>query len=356
MTEPVPPNQPELPFVTQGLPGVGGAIKLRPEHFVVEEIPLYEPDGAGDHLYICLTRQGLATREVVESLAALFDLNPAEVGYAGLKDKHATATQTLSLPWGAADEAQAMERAAAALPVTVHWARRHRNKLKPGHLLGNRFGIVVSELACPPDEALARAQAVAGDLGRHGLANFFGRQRFGKFGDNAQRGREIVLGGRGPKQKWLRKLLLSAFQSELFNLWLAQRMARGQFERILEGDMAKKTDTGGMFNVEDAAAEQPRLEAGEITYTGPLYGAKMRAAKGEAGAIEDQLLADQGLTPQQLAKARLTGSRRPGRLMLEGLRVEQCDEGLRFRFALPKGAYATVALREFMKAEADLPE
>jgi tRNA pseudouridine13 synthase len=174
-------------------------------------------------------------------------------------------------------------------------------------------------------------------------------------GDNAARGREALL-GRGPRQNWLRRFLLSAYQSHLFNIWLAGRMERGWFESLLEGDVAKKTDTGGIFEVEDVEADRPRFEARQITYTGPIYGAKMRWAGGEPGQWEREVLAGAEVTEDLLKRARLDGSRRPGRLFLSYLDIQPDEQGLVFKFSLPKGSYATTVIREFTKSEPGLTE
>ena len=86
-----------LPFLTDDLPGVGGEIKVEPSHFVVEEIPLYEPSGQGQHIYVRLTKEGWTTRDVESQLADLFGLRDVDIGCAGRKDKHARTTQTFSL-------------------------------------------------------------------------------------------------------------------------------------------------------------------------------------------------------------------------------------------------------------------
>ena len=341
-----------LPFITGDLPGIGGEIKVEPAHFVVEEIPLYEPIGEGEHVYVRLVREGWTTRSLQQRLARLFGLSEVDVGCAGLKDKWARVTQTFSLRLRDTDEAEVVRRIQDALPVEVLWARRHRNKLRAGHLLGNRFRVVVSR---PGPEAMARAEAIARALRARGLPNYYGAQRFGVNGDNAQRGRAILF-NRGPRQRWLRRFLLSAYQAALFNTWLAERIRRGWFDRLFVGDIAKKTDTGGLFEVTDAAAERPRFERGEITYTGPIYGARMRWAGGEPGALEREVLEEAGVSVEMLRRARLDGSRRPARLYIDDLRVTPHDAGLLFTFTLPKGAYATVLLREFMKREPSLPE
>lgn len=345
-------EQDELPFVTADLPGIGGEIRAEPSHFVVEEIPLYEPTDEGEHVYVHLTREGWTTKALQRQLAALFGLREVDVGYAGLKDRHARTTQTFSLLLPKVDEAAAAQQIESELPVDVHWARRHRNKLKVGHLLANEFGIIVTHTEA---DALARAERIAEALKARGLPNYYGVQRFGMLGDNAQRGREALL-GRGPRQQWLRRFLLSAYQSALFNVWLAERIRRGWFEQLRVGDVAKKTDTGGLFEVEDIAVEAPRFDRGEITYTGPIYGARMRWPSGEPGELERAILEQAGVSDDMLRRASLDGSRRAARLVIADVEIEPAADGLRFRFRLPKGAYATTLLREFMRAETSLEE
>jgi len=344
-----------LPTITSDLPGIGGALKQAPEHFVVEEIPLYEPSGEGDHLYVNLTRRGWNTRDVVTALARVFGLAADDIGFAGLKDRQALTTQTFSLLRVPAEDAAV--RISGELPFQVNWVSRHRNKLRTGHLLGNRFAIFVAEVT--PD-AMPRAMAVAAALRARGIPNFFGAQRFGQDGDNAARGREVLL-GRGPRQRWLRRFLISAFQSELFNRYLVQRINLGAFDHLLAGDVAKKHGTGGLFVVEDLDREQPRFAAGEISFTGPLFGAKMKAAAEESAALEAQILAQADLPVQAFKKADVDGGRRFGRLLLDHIELDASEleadhGGLWLRFTLPKGAYATVVLREFMKDEVILGE
>lgn len=338
-----------LPFITPDLPGCGGRLKAEPSHFVVEELPLYPAQGEGAHLYVCLTREGWNTRQVTEELARLYRLPSRDVGYAGLKDRHARATQVFSLPGLQAEDAEAISR---ALPFQVEWARQHGNKLKIGHLLGNRFRITVTDLEVPPSEALQRARAVAQAIARRGVPNFYGTQRFGIEARNISRGRDALL-GQGPwLQKWLRKLMISAYQSHLFNLYLTLRIEQSLFQQLLPGDIAKKADTGGMFEVTDLEVEQPRYERGEIHFTGPIYGKKMWAAGGAAGALEREILDQEDLAADVFQRARVQGSRRPARLWLPDIAVTIDASQLHLAFCLPKGAYATVVAREFTKNDA----
>jgi tRNA pseudouridine13 synthase len=133
-------------------------------------------------------------------------------------------------------------------------------------------------------------------------------------------------------------------------------MARGWFQELLVGDIAKKLDTGGLFSVEDALVETKRLAAGEITHTGPIYGYRTRLAGGKPGQLEDWIFTSSGLGEKELKRAGLKGSRRPARLLAPEISVEEHALGLKLSFALPKGSYATTLLREFMKKEPALPE
>ena len=65
--------------------------------FVVDEIPLYEFSGEGEHLVLKVRKKGLATWEVVSKVANFLGINAREIGYAGLKDKHAMTTQYISI-------------------------------------------------------------------------------------------------------------------------------------------------------------------------------------------------------------------------------------------------------------------
>ncbi len=341
-----------LPYITPEDPGIGGVLKAEPDCFVVEEIPLYEPEGEGEHIYLRLARDGWTTRDIHKSLARLFGLRPVDIGYAGLKDKQARVTQTFSLALRDTDEEAAARRVREALPFEVVWARRHKNKLKPGHLLGNRFRILVAE---PHEDALSRAGAIRRALEQRGLPNFYGAQRFGTQGRNEEKGREALM-GKGPREKWIRRLLLSSYQSALFNAWLVERIRKGWFETLLQGDVAKKTDTGGLFEVEDAVVESERFREGAITYTGPIYGAKMRWATGKPSDLEREVLASRGVSVETLNRARLNGSRRTARLFVGDLEIEEHPKGVCFTFSLPKGSYATTLMREFMKSDEGLPD
>lgn len=345
-----------LPYLTASLPGVGGVLRATADDFVVEEVGLYEAAGDGQHLYVNLTKSGLTTKDVQIRLAQIFGLERESVGFAGMKDKYARTTQTFSLSVGhrpAVFAEEASERIAGELPVTVNWVQFHRNKLRLGHLLGNRFRIRITQLAVTPDEALIRAQAIGAEIVKRGLPNYFGAQRMGHNGANVRRGLELLTGERQKLDKWLRRFLISSFQSHLCNRYLVRRLESGAFDHLLAGDVAKKYATGGMFDVSDLDAEAPRYAAQEISFTAPLFGPKMWAAQAESGELEASVLAASPVSMDDLARAHIEGTRRVGRLLVPDLSVALEGDSLVATFMLTKGAFATVVMRELMKIDDD---
>jgi tRNA pseudouridine13 synthase len=331
-----------LPLVSAELPGTGGALKTQPADFVVEELPLYAPSGSGEHVYLCIEREGLTTRDVLHSLGKLFKLPSRAIGSAGMKDKQARTTQSFSLHLHQGEPDEIARRVHDELGLRVLSAARHANKLRLGHLLGNRFRVLLRGAHA---DALSRGQAIAARLEAQGLPNAFGPQRFGARGDNAERGRALFL---DPKPGWSAELLLSAWQSEQFHAWLERRHALGLLPQLAAGDVAKRHD-GPIFDVLDLAAEEPRRLAREIVPTGPLFGSEMRWAKGAALEIERAVLEASGIDEAALARAHLPGTRRAAWIYPRALALEAVPEGLWVGFELPKGSYATVVLREFTR-------
>jgi len=333
-----------LPFVSEPLPGIGGTIKAVPEHFVVEEMLPYAACGEGEHIYVTFRRAGWNTQDAAGAIQKRLGLAPSDVGWGGRKDKTAVVVQTISLRCGVGRSRGDIETALADLPFDLLAVDRHRNKIKTGHVAANRFTVVVSQTG--PD-ALPRALAIAERLKQTGVPNFYGPQRFGHGLHNVHRGFALLSTGQKPRKD---PFMVSVAQSALFNIWLKERMQEGVYRRLLKGDVVKKIDTGGMFTVADLAAETPRFEAGEIVYTGPIYGFKMRSGEDEAGQREAALLDRFDLCAEDFRPLRAPGSRRPAILNPSDLTVAEVAEGIGFTFTLPAGAYATTVLREFTKA------
>lgn len=337
----------DLPTVTPDLPGAGGRVRADPEDFVVRELPLYLPSGAGSHAYARVEKVGWTTRDLQRSLIAA-GIAPQHIGVAGLKDKVARTEQWLSVP--RRHEAEAWAALEAMPGVRLLETGRHPNKLGVGHLRGNAFRVRVRDVG---PEGAERVRRVAARIAASGVPNYLGPQRFGRFGRNAVDGWRLVRGERVHGDVRLQRFFVSALQSQVFNLLLAGRLRDGLFERVIAGDWARKHATGGTFEVVDAEIETPRVAALEISATLPLHGKKVRLSGGDAGEREARVLEALGLRWTDLVRRH--GDRRITRIVGAHVEVEAADGDLWLAFELPKGSYATTLLRELLKVDVDAP-
>jgi tRNA pseudouridine13 synthase len=334
------------PFLTADLPGVGGRIKTIDDDFEVEEIPAYQPCGAGEFLYLWIEKRGMGAEYFTRQVARRLNIPVGEVGTAGLKDRHAVARQMVSVPAAVEPRLKDLEGDS----IRVLSVSRHGNKLKPGHLHGNRFRVLIRGVV---DGAGELAAPVVECLKRDGLANFYGAQRFGRDGETGRLGFAMLRDGgqSGPRNPFLRKLALSAAQSALFNRCLARRMQDGLLRRVLSGDVMMKWPSGGMFVTQDVATEQGRFDRREIVTAGPMFGKKMFASADEAVRRETEVLTETGLTAQTFHGfgKLLSGTRRHNLIYVDDLTAVAEPDWLRVAFTLPAGSYATVLLRELTK-------
>jgi tRNA pseudouridine13 synthase len=316
-----------------------------PDTFEVEEVPAYLPSGSGEHTFAWIEKRSLTTFDAVNGIARRLDVNPREIGYAGMKDRHATTRQWLSIPRVPPE----MVLAAGDESLKVLRAVRHGNKLRVGHLRGNRFEVVIAELLDENDGP--RLLERLSELALRGLPNRYGDQRFGVKADNASRGIALLRAETRERDHRRRRLMLSAAQSAVFNETLAIREAAGLLRRVVTGDVLQKTDSGGVFVTTDPETDQRRLDAGELVVTGPLPGgwAREPPAETEARAIEDQALATVGATRAEFASVGrdLPGTRRPFLVPVAlddpaAVPVAGDARAIRLRFQLPAGTYATV--------------
>jgi tRNA pseudouridine13 synthase len=343
------------PLLTADLPGLGGRIKVFPEDFEVEEIPAYEPSGTGEFLYLWIEKRDVGAEYFARQIAKRLDISTGEVGTAGLKDRRAVTRQMVSVPAAAEERLRRLEGDG----IRVLRVTRHGNKLRPGHLHGNRFRILVRDLdpAVRIDDVLP---PLLQRLKEQGLPNYYGSQRFGRDAETLTIGlallrkeHPIVIGDRkvNARHPFLKKLALSAAQSALFNHYLGRRLVDGLLGRVVPGDVMAKVPFGGMFVAEDVEALQKRFDAREIVPAGPIFGRKTFPAAGAAALREQETLAAFGLTKEQFAGfgKLLQGTRRHNLVFLGDLAAAPEPDGVRLTFTLPAGSYATVLLRELLK-------
>lgn len=369
-----------LTYLTSDLPGVGGVIKQRPADFLVDEQPLYEPTGEGEHLYLFIEKEGHTTTDIIRRLAHAFHVSKRDVGYAGLKDKQAITRQHFSiyLPNKSRDE-----EAVASLensPAKVLWAARHGNKLRRGHHAGNRFVIKIRNVE---PAAVIRAKKILDRLARQGVPNYIGQQRFGFGGVNDQLGAMLLRGqwqafldlalshhlrltspaltqagecyasgdfagalaalphslrhdrqalealkqGRSAQQAVMaidgqhRDFLVSALQSAMFNSVLDERVKAGLFNQIVDGDLAWKHDNGSVFAVDQTTADQDNQPGGrvqllEVSPSGPMWGPKMTQPAGQVLAWEKAAMTRWGIEESELMSTKQAS--------IEGVRRPMC--------------------------------
>lgn len=347
-------------YITADVPGIGGTLKARPEDFFVEEIPLYDPCGEGEHIYLFVERHGLSTIQMRDALARHFRVKPHAIGHAGLKDKHALTRQVFSVhaPGKTPEDFPSFEHTNAR----ILWVDLHTNKLKRGHLQGNRFSLRVRDV--DPSKVIHAHRAMR-ILASTGVPNRFGSQRFGYLQNNHLVGRALILGdaqaaldlllmphpGSPKRQIEARtaysegrlsdalekmhkvfkveyralKLLadgasaerairaidqtaagfyISSFQSAIFNAVLNDRVREGTSGQLLLGDLAFSMKSRKTFRVTDTELGDPelldRLSRFEIAASGPMWGTTMPRASDEIGIREDAALAQACVTTKDM--------------------------------------------------------
>jgi tRNA pseudouridine13 synthase len=329
-----------------------------PADFVVTEIPLYDFSGEGEHLVLKVRKKGLTTWEMLEIFSNHLGIRVKEIGYAGLKDKNALTVQYISLHKKYEEKLAAFSHPALKILETT----RHDNKLRIGHLRGNRFFIRLKKVS--PTDA-AKIDSLLKWIEANGMPNYFGWQRFGREGDNFETARAVVEGRTKMRHRKKRDFLMSAYQSHLFNLWLSKRVeisrlfeglkpkelkslfvwndevvdavaTEPHFFKLLPGEVCQHYPHGRLYTASELQEEARRFEAKEVSPTGILPGEKARHATGLAWEIEKEFIEE--------SPAR--GGRRYAWVWPEEVegRYKKEEWHYELHFTLPKGSYATVLL------------
>ena len=338
-----------------------GRIKVEPEDFVVEELPAYLPCGEGEHLYLWIEKRDVSAEYLTGQLSRALGISRDSIGMAGQKDRRAVTRQWVSVPGEAESRLAALDDLAAQGLVRVLSSSRHRNKLRPGHLVGNRFEVRVRT---EDVDALGIASRIAERIRHEGVPNRYGDQRFGIGDETLQWGRDLLSGARTSRdieprrRRWFLRFALSAVQSDLFNAVVQVRQERGLLRRVIEGDVLQVIASGGCFTTEDPALDQPRVDSREVIPTGPMFGVKMKSPLGEALHLEQEILDASGLQLKHFEpfSQLMQGARRAVVVYPADVEVHADPLGVRVVFSLPPGAYATTVLEEFLEEPQLVPE
>jgi len=330
----------ELPYAF-GPPPASGVLRQTPEDFQVEEDLGYTPEGEGEHLWLWVEKRGVNSDQVARQLAKLAGLRQVDVGYAGLKDRHAVTRQWYSLhaPKGVMEQVAQWHDPQWRV---LHLARARR-KIRRGSLHGNCFVITLREVCGEKQAIEARLRKIAA----RGVPNFFGEQRFGH--DNIARAEAMARGELRVADRHLRGIYLSSLRSALFNTVLARRVNDDNWDRALNGEALNLSGSRSFF-VADAidAVILHRVATGDIHPSGPLWGRGDPPSRGEARALElAAIAACPEVWRQACSDAGMEQERRPLRLAVQALQWQWSDDTLlRLEFGLPAGSYATAVIRE----------
>ena len=317
-----------LPHWPNAYPATGASatLKLLNEDFIVTELPLQLPSGEGEHIWLDIEKNGANTAFVAQQLAEAAGVQEWDVGYAGLKDRHALTRQWFSIYLPIAKgKGETPDLTQLQHPeFKVLSQSRHVKKLRPGDLQGNRFRIVLRDVAGDRDAIESNLKAIASQ----GVPNYFGAQRFGHDGGNVEQGRAMLareIRVRNPKKKGL---YLSAVRSFVFNEVLALRIQQGLWGKTVPGDVMDE-------------AGQP---------TGPLWGRGRVSTSDQAQALEMGVAERHATLCDGMEHAGLDQERRALVASPAGLSWEwpQADQ-LVLSFSLPAGNYATSVLNEVLR-------
>ncbi|MCP4992315.1 MAG: tRNA pseudouridine(13) synthase TruD [Gammaproteobacteria bacterium] len=335
----------ELPFAFGGVVAAG-KIRTEPEDFYVDEIPLFDPDGEGEHVLVRLQKRNSNTEWAAGELAKLAGVPLKDVGYAGQKDRHAVTQQWFSVGLAGRPEPDWQTLNGEALKILQ--TARHGRKLRRGTLKGNRFVIRVRNM----EGDSASVDLTLEKIREQGIPNYFGEQRFGRGGKNLEIAQQLFSGSARRMKRNQKSMALSAARSLLYNRVLALRVEAGSWRSLLPGERVQLDGSRSSFLAEEIDSElQQRLNEWDIHPSAPLWGRGDALAEGEAASIEQAALADFGDWQSGLEKLGLRMERRALRARVSELSWQWEGADLILDFSLPKGSFATALLREVVVAE-----
>jgi tRNA pseudouridine13 synthase len=329
------PNWPHL----YGSPSGVGKLRAVPEDFIVIEDLAFEPSDDGEHAFLRIQKTGENTEFVARQLARFADVRQRDIGFAGLKDRHAVTSQWFSvwLPGKIDPDWTAFE----SDNIKVLQSIRHARKLKRGALSGNRFKITVRDWHGDQAATIKQLEAIK----VHGIANYYGEQRFGHGGNNINKALAMFQGTKVAREQ--RSIYLSAVRSFLFNQILAQRVVDGTLSQALDGDIYRFDRSHSTFAAQPDMDTQQRLDANAIHPTGVLWG---MAKQMVLNAVEQAVIDQYPEMAQGLVACGVEMDRRALRINVPDLQWQFVgDDVLILEFSLPAGSYATAVLRQVVE-------
>lgn len=328
-----------------GAPDVAVDFKTTPADFKVTEIFHPEDDPEGEHLLFYIEKTRVNTLVAARLLAKALKVKVQDIGFCGMKDKHAVTRQWFSVyapsikltPDPQWLSETMMHRFASDGKVVALQVSRTRKKIRRGDHKANRFDITLRNIRSSHQE-VTRSQSAAGAASGYaeakeklferltllkstGAPNYFGDQRFGRERQNLVLANDWFIQGIRPRRKDEQGFALSAARSAIFNACLSDRIDRDVWDKMLSGEP-------------------------EIYPTGPLWGRGRSLAIDELAEFEQATLSFFEPWLTQLEHQGLRQERRLSRIKLDDLQIHSDDEHIGLSFSLPPGQYATSVMRE----------
>ena len=320
-----------------GEPLFTGLIRSCPEDFVVDEVLGFEASGEGEHDLVRVRKTSANTAWVARRMAAFAGIPARDVGYCGMKDRHAVTSQWFSVRRLGANDWSTFE----AEGVEILDVQAHGRKLRRGTHRGNAFSIVLRPRGEVPQRSDIETRLST--IEHSGVPNYFGAQRFGRGGSNVDLAERLFDGQRLKRDR--RSIALSAARSFLFNAILDRRVRDGSWQRALSGELVNLDGSRSVFPADDEPLEE-RLAALDVHPTATLWGRGAPVCSGEAAALERDVASDYSTLAGGLERAGVDAGHRATRLCVQDLSWSVDDAGLCIGFTLSSGAFATSVLRE----------
>lgn len=333
------------------------------DDFVVTEVPLYEFSGEGEHLILTIRKKELSTWEMVEIISKATNCKIQDIGYAGLKDKNAMTVQNISMPKKYEESLKELNHP----KIKILNSTCHNNKIKIGHLKGNKFFIRFKKVF--PNDAF-KIENILKDISKYGMANYFGFQRFGVEQNNYLLGLEILKGNKKERNPKLKQMYINAYQSFVFNKWLSNRIELSKYInyfsladammltkmdkdtikelksqehpfKILKGELMGHYPFGKIFIAQDLKSEAEKFYIKDRVPTGLLVGKKVKLSEDMAANYEKEIME---FVPN------IDGARRYAWVFVDELESNYKEDKKWFEmsFFLPKGSYATELIAEIL--------
>ncbi len=318
-----------------------GIIRTLPEDFIVEETLAFEPSGSGEHIFLQIQKTGENTEYVARQLARFANVRQRDIGFAGMKDRHAITTQWFSVWLPKGDEPNWQNFEADGFKILS--ITRHARKLKRGALANNRFELTIREWHGDKTKTIEQLTAIK----NHGVPNYYGSQRFGNGGQNVVKALAMFEGAKIGREQ--RSLYLSAARSFLFNHILSGRIEHESWATGLNGDVFMIDGSHSCFSCETMDDDiRERLAQNTLHPTGALFGKGELRSTALAREFEQNVFEKYNELTKGLIAFGLESDHRALRVNVSNLMWEFDGDILKLKFNLPAGSYATSVLREII--------